>query len=246
MTAAVPDTVLTEAAAASPWAARLITFTQWVGTGRRVTQTGRVTLAQARELIDLLDTGDVIDPMVGDRVCRTKSSEDLPILNMVVEWAKASRLVRVSGGKLVPVAKNAPLLGRPVALWQRMFEVFDKLGPAICPSGWGESLLRYRFADGMTTVLAMLYTAADPIPVADVCAQVWPRVSAGYRLGSVPDAHRDTWRRCNDRDVRRALALLAQFGALHVDGPADAQSVTLTPLGAWAGRSSTELVIAHY
>jgi hypothetical protein len=35
----------------------------WVGTGRKLTQTGRVTLADARALVGALDTGDRMDPV---------------------------------------------------------------------------------------------------------------------------------------------------------------------------------------
>lgn len=225
------DAAPLETAATSVWTVRVVAFNRWVGTGRKLTQTGRVTLAHARELVDLLRTGDVIDPVVGGRVFRTRSSEELPTLNAVVEWAKASRLVRVTGDKLVPVAKNTPLLEQPVALWQRMFDVFGKLGPAICPAGWGESLLRHEFNDGITTALSLLHAQNGPTPLAEIQARVWQRISAGYRLRSAPETHQATWRRCNDRDVRRALAVLAQFGAIRIDGPDEDPLVTLTPLG---------------
>jgi hypothetical protein len=46
----------------------------------------------------LLQTGDEIDPKIGDRVFRTKSSEQLFGMNRIVEWAKGARLVRASKG----------------------------------------------------------------------------------------------------------------------------------------------------
>jgi hypothetical protein len=124
------------AAAVSQWTTRVVAFTRWVGAGRKLTQAGRLTLAHARELAELLDTGDVLDPLVGGQVHRTKSSEELPELNTVFEWAKAARLVRVTGGRVMVVKKNAALLERPLPLWERMFETFGALGPAICPPGW--------------------------------------------------------------------------------------------------------------
>ncbi|GAA2216689.1 hypothetical protein GCM10010429_44870 [Micromonospora olivasterospora] len=107
-------------AAVSQWATRVAAFTRRVGPGRQVTQTGRLTLAQAREFVPALDTGDVIDPVVHGRVHRTTSTEELPELNTTCAWAKAARLVRFTGGKLVAVQKNAVLLERPVSLWERM------------------------------------------------------------------------------------------------------------------------------
>ncbi len=72
----------------------------WVGSGRKLTQTGRIGLADARHLVEVLGTGDTIDPKIGDRVFKTKSSEELAHLTRIVEWAKAARLVRVSGTRL--------------------------------------------------------------------------------------------------------------------------------------------------
>ena len=52
-------------AGVSEWTTRVVALTRWVGAGRKLTQTGRLTLAHARELVELLDTGDVIDPQTG-------------------------------------------------------------------------------------------------------------------------------------------------------------------------------------
>ncbi|MFH9354409.1 hypothetical protein [Kitasatospora sp. NPDC017646] len=87
----------------------------WIGAGRKLTQTGKITLADARALVALLETGDTIDPAIGDRTFKTKSSQELYHLNLLVEWAKAARLLRVTGGRLVPVKKNARVLEDPSA-----------------------------------------------------------------------------------------------------------------------------------
>jgi hypothetical protein len=209
----------------------VVAFTRWVGPGRRVTQTGRLTLAQARKLVPALNTGDVIDPVVDGRVHRTTSSEELPELNTTCAWAKAARLVRVTGGKLVAVQKNAVLLERPVPLWEWMFATFGALGPAICPPGWGESLLRGHFAEGIRAVLSGVAEHDGPAGLDLVCQWGWHAVSHRDRVAGLPAIHWDTWRRCNDRDVHAAVGVLARFGALRLEGPSDARVVALTPLG---------------
>jgi hypothetical protein len=224
------------ARAVSEWTARVVGFTRWVGSGRKLTQTGRLTMAQARELVELLDTGDVIDPQNGGRVHRTKSSEELPELNAVFVWAKAARLVRVVRGKLVTVQKNAALLERPLPLWDRMFETFGALGPAVCQPGWGESLLRRHFAEGIRAILSGIYAHDGPVDLAQACAWGWKAVTRGYRIADVPEPQQSTWRRCNDRDVRNAFGVLARFGAVHIGGPKSALSVGLTELGRRAMR----------
>lgn len=230
MTASAPEGELA-AAAVSEWTTRVVGFTRWVGAGRKLTQTGRLTLAHARELVDLLGTADAVDPQIDGRVHRTKSSEELPELNAVFEWAKAARLVRVTGGRVMAVAKNAALLERPQPLWERMFESFGALGPAICPPGWGESMLRGHFAEGMQSVLFAIYMCDYSPSLTQACTWGWEAVSRGYRIADATDQQRDIWRRCNDRDVRSAVGVLARFGAVRLDGPKEAPSVTLTPLG---------------
>jgi hypothetical protein len=210
---------------------RLRALTRWVGAGRKLTQTGRITLADARELVVLLGTEDEIDPKIGDRVFRTKSSEELPGITTVVEWAKASGLVRVTSGRLVTVKKHVGLLDRPLELWARMFEVFPRLGAALCPSGWGESLLRRHFEEGVGAVLAGTARRGGAIGPAEACALAWETVTAGYVLDDATDQQRATWRAVNDRDVRHALDMLQQLGAVRVG---DADSVELTELARWA------------
>ncbi|MCA1671675.1 MAG: hypothetical protein LC799_05560, partial [Actinobacteria bacterium] len=101
------------AAAESAVVGQVVDFVGWVGDGRKLTQTGALTLADARVLVDRLGTGDRIDPAIGDKVFKTKSSVELLGLSLIVEWAKAARLVRVVRGRLVPVKKAAALLERP-------------------------------------------------------------------------------------------------------------------------------------
>jgi hypothetical protein len=125
------------AAAKSALVGQVVDFVQWVGDGRKLTQKGASTLADARVLVDRLGTGDRIDPVIGDRVFKTKSSVELLGLTLIVEWSKAARLVRVVRGRLVPVKKSTALLERPAKLWMALFEVFGRLGTAFLPWGWG-------------------------------------------------------------------------------------------------------------
>src|SRR6266508_3754047 len=222
---------LAAAAAEAEPLRRLQAFTRWVGAGRKLTQTGRITLADARELVGLLGTGDVIDPKIGDRVFRTTSSEELRGITTVAEWAKASGLARVTSGRLVGVKKYAGLLERPLELWARMFEAFPRLGVALCVSGWGESLLRDDFEEGMGAVLAAMARQGGAVGLAEACALAWETVAAGYVLDDLTDQQLATLRQLNDRDVRHALEVLGQLGAVRFG---DGESVGLTELARWA------------
>jgi hypothetical protein len=166
-------------------------------------------------------------------VLRTKSSEELSVLNTVVEWAKAARLVRVNRGRLVPVQKNAALLDQPLKLWTRMFEAFGQLGRALCPAGWTETLLRSHFAEGAGVMLTVLHRR-DAVPVTELYALVWETVTAGYILDPKNEEQLAIWRRLCDRDARRALAALEVLGAIRVHD----EVAELTELGRWGMRRS--------
>lgn len=152
----MPEEDLAAAAASAPALRQVVALTRWIGPGRKLTQTGQLTMADARHLVGLLETGDEIDPVIGTRMSRTRSSAELPRLAIVVAWAKAVGLLRVVHGRLVPVKKNQRLLDRPAELWTPMFAAFDQLGPALCPPGWFASLLGEDFSDGIAVLLATI------------------------------------------------------------------------------------------
>jgi hypothetical protein len=70
---------------------RIRRFTEWVGAGRVLTTTGRLKRTDARELIDILGTSDVMDPVIGGRVFRTGSTEALYELSIVFAWARGGQ-----------------------------------------------------------------------------------------------------------------------------------------------------------
>lgn len=85
------DDVLREQAGRSPVLRQLRELAEWAGRDRRtLTGSGRLRLSDARELVERLNTGDDTDAV--------RSSADLPRLNLLVEWAKTARLIRVAKG----------------------------------------------------------------------------------------------------------------------------------------------------
>ena len=220
------------AAAGSALVGQVVDFVGWVGGGRKLTQTGAVTLADARVLVGRLGTGDRIDPVIGDRVFKTKSSVELLGLSLIVEWAKAARLVRVVRGRLVPVKKAAALLERPVELWMALFEAFGRVGTAFLPWGWGESFMRPQFAAGAGALLSALHDRSGAVGLDELCGPAWDAVTAPYVLDDATEQQLATARRVNDRDVRRALAALARLGAVTLGE----DSAELTTIGRYGTR----------
>lgn len=138
--------------------------------GRAVTATGRLRMADARELVDVLGTGD--------RTEGVRSSNDLPRLGLLVEWAKKARLVRVAKGRLYAVAKARPVLADPLQLWLRAFDALFELRQALigARSGWHiESMLFDIYDEMLEDVLNTLYSLPYPMP--------WPRLRDSVHLG---------------------------------------------------------------
>lgn len=243
------DDELAAAAEQAELVGRLRAFTEWVGAGKALTQTGRLKLADARHLVELLGTGDVIDPVIGDRVVKTRSSEQLYQLGVVVEWAKAARLVRLVKGRLVTVKTTATLRDRPLALWERAANSFDKLGGAICGGAWGGWPLRPEFEAAVGVLLEALF--AMPLPMGLARRLVWDVVTRGCD----PDNERyaEMLRSAVAADLDRLIEQLELLGmvqkadagglfdpdkieelAEELDGLDDlAECVQLSPLGRW-------------
>ncbi len=190
-------------------------FVSWVGAGRKLTQTGRITMTDARVLVEQLGTGDDVDPVIAGRVYRTGSSQELSNLTLVVDWAKAARLVRKTGNRLVPVKKNAALLDDPSALRLALFTTFDRVGVAFLPDATAESPLRWEFARALGALLNLLYQAEQP--VGRLCAVAWEVATAPYVLDDATEFQLEHLRQGNDRDVERTLDVLRRLGAVTIE-----------------------------
>ncbi|MFE7278664.1 hypothetical protein [Streptomyces sp. NPDC057623] len=205
-----PDGELRLRAEASTTVAQLRGLAEWAGReGRVVTAAGRLRMADARELVGVLGTGD--------RTEGVRSSADLPRLGLLVEWAKKARLVRVAKGRLYAVAKARPVLADPLQLWSRAFDALFELRQALIgtPSGRHvESMLFDIYGEMLEDVLNTLYSLPYPMP--------WPRlrdsVHLGYRarfqLDVGSDLRHRMWFEHADRDLRSVLDVLVDLGAV--------------------------------
>jgi hypothetical protein len=222
---------LTATASAAPAARRLRVFVEWVGEGRSLTQTGRLRRADALALVELLDTGDRLDPRFP-----IQSSAELYRLSLVVEWAKACRLVRVVHGRLVPVRKAGKLIDRPLELVARMLEALPRLGDEL-----GDSVVAFDAAHTVAAVFGELVGHGGSMSTERACEVAWKTATAHYWFPHASEQRLEWQRRGSDGDVRRLLAAAAELGVLAVtDG-----AIELTGLGrrcvpAWLGLGTPE------
>jgi Plasmid pRiA4b ORF-3-like protein len=224
-----------EAAGKSELTGQIRSLLAWVGPGRKLTQTGRIGLADARHLVELLGTGDTIDPEIGGRVFKTRSSEDLAHLNRIVEWAKAARLVRVSGTKLMVVKKNATLAERPLDLVLTLLKAYPRLGKSLFPRNtWRQSLVGDEFTDISQELTTALIRSAGPCPLDELSDTAYDVIEARYQLTGLTALQYDSLRRTIAVDVTIAMAALHVLGIVVLDR--EAGSAELTDLGRYAIR----------
>lgn len=213
------ETELAAVAGQAPVVARLRALVDWIGDGRALTTTGNIKLADARELVRLLDTGDTIDPQIGDQVFRTQSSAELPALTTLVELAKKIRLVRVVKNRLVRIAKSAPLLRDSLALWTDGFDALPELGLLPRPGAReaGHTVLLDEMIDlVLPDILHTIYGLPEPVPVVRLAETVWLACTEVAYLDELDPDATAVWREGVGEDVRRLFAELAEFGALEL------------------------------
>jgi hypothetical protein len=228
---------LEAAAAKTPLARQIRSLLAWLGEGRKLTQTGRIRLADARYLVEFLGTGDQIDPEIGGQVFKTKSSEELAHLTDIVEWAKVTRLVRVTGTNLVPVRKNAALADRPLDLVLAMLAAYPKLGKALFPRNtWRSSLVGDEFTDVSHQLLTALLASPGACRLATLTGIASGLVEARYVLSGLTQQQHDSLRRMIAADVTIAMSALHVLGIVVLDRDQDEGSAELTELGRYAIR----------
>jgi hypothetical protein len=202
----------------------------WRWLRRKLTATGRIGLADARQLVELLGTGDTIDPEIGGRVFKTRSSEDLAHLSRIAEWAKAERLVRASGTKLMPVKKNAALAERPLDLVLALLEAYPRLGKSMFPRNtWRQSLVGDEFTDISQELTSALLRSAGPRSLDELSGIAYEVIEARYMLGGLTALQHDSLRRMTGADVTTAMAALHVLGVVVLDR--EAGTAVLTDLG---------------
>ncbi|SEF27637.1 hypothetical protein SAMN05421837_103970 [Amycolatopsis pretoriensis] len=212
---------LVDAAERSSLVVKLRKFVEWVGDGRALTGTGTLKLADGRELVSLLDTGDRLEWELGGEVQRARSSADLPNLRILFEIAMRARVVRVVKGKLVRVAKAAPLVKNALALWAAAFETLPERGLLVKESPGYAVLLDNCLDLVLPDVLNTVYGMPEPIPVVRLAESSWLACLESAYVDLDP-ATEPMWRDGFAGEFRQLLGKLAGFGAVELTtGPAD-------------------------
>jgi len=159
--------------------ARFKILTSFFGNGRKLTQTGRPTLADAKDLVTRLGTQDRVDETFGDRTFKTRSAADLPELTFMIRWAVSAGALRKEHGKLRATAAWLKLEGKPVQQWMKAADALTSLGPL---AGFRADN-RYIDPDELLDELApeiLFMLLARPMPFEEVLDGVCERADVAY------------------------------------------------------------------
>ena len=206
--------------AGAPVLAMFAGLAQFAGAGRGLTQSGNLTLKDARELVRLLGTGDSMEERFGDEVIRTRSSQDLPVLRLVFAWARKAGVVRVRQGKVLATKRGLALARSPASMFDRALDVLLEAGPVTLqrhPRSWAF----WPDIDGAIDqmVLPMLirpYLQRSPVRLAELTEEVAKAILQAFDFGSLPDdtvAGHVGWKIAAAMDVL-ALAGVVRWSAM--------------------------------
>lgn len=203
-------------------------LTLWVGgAGRPLTGTGQIRLADARRLIDTLDTGDAWVEVIGSTPVPTRSSASLNGLQRLLVWAYATGLLRTDDGRLEQAPGAARLLDDDGALREAMFTALPSVAAALLARLWRPSPLAEPeiLATALDALWDTLRSAEGAVPLPDIADAIWDAVSAEWAF-----EQQDKAEELLRRDVPRLLTTCqATAAARFNDGKLD--SVVLTAYG---------------
>jgi hypothetical protein len=154
------------AAAAAPILTTFARLSEYIGTGKALTKTGNLRLVDAKALVDVLETGDTIDPTYFDMPSKTRSAADLGRLDTIYQWAKEARVVRVQHGKVLASKTWQAQQRKPVDALDRAVDAMLHWGALGIQRLWVSAYREHadRALDAhMVHVVAMAY-ARDSVP----------------------------------------------------------------------------------
>src|SRR3954454_1180362 len=92
----------------------------YLGDGRALTDKGNLKLADAAALVERAETGDDLEPRLGDTTWSLRTGTQLRHLDTLLRWARRTRAIRTVKGTLIPTATFQKLAQDPVAALDRV------------------------------------------------------------------------------------------------------------------------------
>jgi hypothetical protein len=240
-----PEEQLEAAALETVALRRLTRLVEFVGEARSLTQKGNLKLADGKELVGLLETGDEFDVAIGERVWKTRSTVQLRGVDVTFRIALESQLLTIDRNKAIPGSHAKLLEDEPLkALYGAWLALLRTIGSTRHwyrdhHYGWdwyAEDLDQY-----VIELLIDLYRRGND-EIADLAEDAWQYLNDIYDLSGEPTQKLEFHRSLVESSLRRAFDLLAELGTVRVHGVTETPtefggsdrsggSVGLTPLG---------------
>lgn len=241
-----PVAELERAARQTPAMVRFARFVDYVTTSRKLTEKGNLKLADARELLELLELDDRLDETIGERTFKTQSSTELPTLDLTFRWARAARLVKVRKGEL-SATQAGRRLDRDVlqTVYQALHGLLELgvLAHRYRHDPYGFGWYAEEVDAEVSAWLLELYEH-DHLDIDVLSTETWELLLERFDLDDVPADKLAFHRGLVEHGVRRILDRLQELGIVTVTdvrqieisvGSRDGGGVvTLTDLGVWA------------
>jgi hypothetical protein len=193
------DAEVAASRASAPILAKFAALAEFAADGRKLTQKGNFTLADARALVALLDTGDIMDPKFGSRTFRTTSAAELGGLNQIFIWARKAGVVRMAHGRVHATKKGLAMAKDPAAFFDKAVDGLLAAGPLASQrkaDGWGAWPEVTDLLDHLSVGLLIgPYAGQRPFPIEDLCEEATRAVLRAFHFP-----------RMSDDDVARRIA----------------------------------------
>ncbi len=244
-----PDAELAALAAGTVLVRRLVTLAGYIGAGRSVTDRQNLKLADGKELARLLYTGDRVDEWIGDRLFKTKSSEELRDVDYTYRVALAAGLLEIAGRKVVPGPNAA---WAPDASLDLAYGAFLVMLQVVGPTGHRWRKDHYGFGwyaeeldRQLPAMLIELYRHRQPTDIDELLDEAWAGLHEAFDLSDVPADKLRFHRGGVDVSLRDAFDRLAELGVVAIADEVGVHddyggvkrssgTVELAPLGLWA------------
>ena len=208
----------------APVIGRFRVLLAFIGDGRKATQAGKLTPADAIELAGVLGVAGL----------EMRSMEDLPDVPRLFHTAVAAELLAVRGTRVVPGAWAAELERDSLSAWFKVATTLLAYGLLDgFRRGWRKHYVEF-LDSGVPYILNAILHAGGRVPVAAIEASVWEQVAStyGYQRDDAAERHHV------DRLVQTMFAEFEDLGATERSD----QEVWLTELGGALAVAASALV----
>ena len=162
--------------------ARMGALLDLVGDGRPLTKKGHLRLADARALCEAIGRPELFDPMIGDRVFRTKSAEEIEPVELLFAWARTAGLLRVAKGRVHRTKRGTRFGTEPLEDWWRLFVSFvqELDWPARRDSWRGGPFWAFDLEPLLPILLATMASARRVVSVGELGDATWRLIERSF------------------------------------------------------------------